>query len=60
MVNSFECTQGQGYSVKSVNHVVRQMLGEKNDAKSSSGSGDLIIWKNLWSLNVPNKVKIIG
>lgn len=52
--------RNEGYSVKSGYHVARQVLKNENWAESSRGSDVKKVWKGLWKLKVPKKIKTFG
>jgi len=41
-------------------HVARQLQKEVDWAESSSGAVGGVVWKTLWKLKVPNKIKVFG
>ena len=48
------------YSVRSGYYIARRVMRKDDWAESSRGSGGLQIWKKLWKLRVPNKIKVFG
>lgn len=48
------------YSVKPGYHVAKKVMQKEDWAECLRGSGDLQVWKNLWKLRVPNKIKVFG
>ena len=49
----------ENFSVKSAYRVARRLQGE-DTAGSSTSSAYTKIWKVLWNLNIPNKIKVFG
>ncbi|KAK4588082.1 hypothetical protein RGQ29_019178 [Quercus rubra] len=48
------------YSVRSRYYLERRVMQKEDWAESSRGPGGLQIWKKLWKLRVPNKIKVFG
>ena len=48
------------YSVKFGYYVARQVLKNESLVESSRGNDEQKVWKALWTLKVPNKIKIFG
>ncbi|XP_075650170.1 uncharacterized protein LOC142620730 [Castanea sativa] len=48
------------YFVKSGYHLARKVIRNDDGVGSSVGAGGQQIWKKLWQLHVPNKIKIFG
>ena len=48
------------YYVKFGYHVARKVLREENWVESSRGPIGQQVWRNLWKLQVPNKIKVFG
>ena len=48
------------YSVQSRYHVARKVLREENWVESSKDPIGQQVWRNLWKLQVPNKIKVFG
>lgn len=46
------------YSVKSRYYVARQVMRNGNWAECSRGNDEQKVWKALWKMKVPNKIKI--
>ena len=49
----------ENFSVKSAYRVARRLQGEDR-AGSSTSSAYMKIWKVLWNLKIPNKIKVFG
>lgn len=48
------------YSVKSRYHVARKVMRTDDWVECSRGLGGQQVWKRLWQLEVPNKIKVFG
>ena len=48
------------YSVRSMYHIARRVMRKEDRAESSRGPSGLQVWKKLWKLCVPNKIKVFG
>ena len=48
------------FSVRSRYYIARRVMRKEDWAKSSRGPSGLQIWKKLWKLQVPNKIKVFG
>ena len=48
------------YTVRSEYQIARQLQKEGNWAECSSGAVGGSVWKVLWKLKVPNKIKVFG
>ena len=48
------------YSIKSRCYIARKVMRKEDWAESSRALGGLKIWKKLWKLRVPNKIKVFG
>ena len=48
------------YSVKSKYHIARRVMQKEDWAESSRGPSGFQVWKKLWKLRVPNKIKVFG
>lgn len=48
------------YTVRSGYHVARQLAKELDWAECSKGVVGGNVWKTLWKLKVPNKIKVFG
>ena len=48
------------YSVRSGYYIARRVMRKEDWTESSRGSSGLQIWKKLWKLRVPNKIKVFG
>ena len=48
------------YSVKSGYYVAWQVLRNVNMAECSRGNDEQKVWKALWKMKIPNKIKIFG
>ena len=48
------------YSVRSEYHIARRVMRKEDWAESSRGPGNLQVWKKLWKLWMPNKIKVFG
>ena len=46
------------FSMKSAYHVAHSMVDASEEGKSSSGDPYRQLWRNLWHLNLPAKIKI--
>ena len=53
-------TKNGKYAVKSRYHVARKVLRKDDGIGSSSGVGGQQVWKKIWQLHVPNKIKFSG
>ncbi|XP_030970582.1 uncharacterized protein LOC115990956 [Quercus lobata] len=53
-------TKSGEYIVRSGYHVARQLQKEVDWAKSSNGVVGGVVWRALWKLKVPNKIKVFG
>ena len=49
----------ENFSVKSAYRVARRLQGEDR-AESSTNSAYTKLWKVLWNLKIPNKIKVFG
>ena len=48
------------YSVKSNYHVACQLARVKDWVEASTGTFEKDLWKNFWSLRIPNKIMVLG
>lgn len=48
------------YSVKPRYHVARRLSKEQDWVECSKGAVEGGVWKTLWKLKVPNKIKVFG
>ena len=48
------------YPVKSGYHLARKVIRNDDKVGSSEGVGDQQLWKKIWQLHVPSKIKIFG
>ena len=48
------------YSVRSEYYIARRVMQKEDWIESSRGPRGLQIWKKLWKLLVPNKIKVFG
>lgn len=48
------------YSVRTRYHVARRLSKEKDWVECSKGAVGRGVWKTLWKLKVPNKIKVFG
>ena len=53
-------TKNGKYAVKSGYHVARKVLRKDGGVGSSGGASGQQVWKKLWQLHVPNKIKNFG
>ena len=53
-------TKNGKYAVKSGYHVARKVLRKDGGVGSSGGASGQQVWKKLWQLHVPNKIKIFA
>ena len=51
-------TKNGKYSVKSGYHLARKVIRNDDGVRSSKGTGNQQIWKKIWQLHVPSKIKI--
>ena len=53
-------TENGKYSVKFGYHVARKVMRKDDGFGSSNGVGGQQVWKKIWQLHMPNKLKIFG